>query len=149
MRNMLDNLGPPGDIVAAAQPDRAPTRRGPREVFGLILLVSGFPPILGWLAGVGLVLWSPLWTACQKLLGILVWPGGLVAAVGVGLALAPMSNQISCDLTDDGSRIPGSCVSTDAGVHPALAAILIAAVLVPPIIVGSYLYWVAGRVEAA
>ena len=105
VRNLLDDLGPPADIVAAARPDRAPTRRGAREVFGLILLATGFPPILGWLAGVGLVLWSPLWTARQKLLGILVWPGGLVAAIGVGVAVAPASNRISCDLTADGRPI--------------------------------------------
>ena len=95
-------------------------------MFGLILLVTGLPPILGWLAGVGLVLWSPLWTARQKLLGILVWPGGLVSAVGVNLAIAPTSNQISCDLTADGQIIAGSCVSTDTGVHPAMVALLIA-----------------------
>jgi hypothetical protein len=145
VRNLLDDLGPPGDIVAAAQPERPPTRRGAREVFGLILLVTGLPPILGWLAGAGLVLWSPLWTARQKVLGILVWPGGLVVAIGVSLALAPTSNRISCDLSTDGQVIPGSCVNTDTGVHPAMAALLIAAVLIPPIIVGTYLYWAAGR----
>jgi hypothetical protein len=150
VRNLLDDLGPPADIVAAAAPDRAPTRRGAREVFGLILLVTGLPPILGWLAGVGLVLWSPLWTARQKLLGILVWPGGLVSAVGVSLAIAPTSNQISCDLTADGQIIAGSCVSTDTGVHPAMVALLIAVALIPPIVVGTYLYWAAGRqAEAA
>ena len=150
VRNLLDDLGPPTDIVAAAQPERPPTRRGAREVFGLILLVTGLPPILGWLAGVGLVLWSPLWTARQKLLGILVWPGGLFVAVGVSLALAPTSNRISCDLTAGGEIIPGSCVNTDTGVHPAMAAILIAVALIPPIVVGTYLYWAAGRqTEAA
>jgi hypothetical protein len=47
----------------------APASRWRREVFALILLVTGLPPILGWLAGVGLLLWSTR----QKLLGILVW----------------------------------------------------------------------------
>ena len=150
VRNLLDDLGPPADIVAAAAPDREPTRRGAREVFGLVLLVTGFPPILGWLAGVGLVLWSPLWTARQKVLGILVWPGGLVGGIGVSLALAPTSNRISCDLTAAGDIIAGSCVSTDTGVHPAMAAILIAIALIPPIVVATYLYWAAGRrAEAA
>jgi HAAS len=145
VRNLLDDLGTPAAIVAATQPERAPMRRGAREMFGLILLATGFPPILGWLAGVGLVLWSPLWTGRQKLLGILVWPGGLVAAIGVSLALAPTSNQISCDLTAGGQVIAGSCVNTDTGVHPAMAAILIIAMLIPPIIVAAYLYWAAGR----
>ena len=145
VRNLLDDLGRPADIVAAARPERPSTRRGAREVFGLILLVTGLPPILGWLAGVGLLLWSPVWTARQKVLGILVWPGGLVAAIGVGLSLAPTSNHISCDLTAEGRIIEGSCVSSDTGVHPAVAAIVIAAALIPPILVGTYLYWAAGR----
>lgn len=83
VRNLLDELGPPEDIVAAAGPQSAPTSRGPREVFALVLLVSGFPPVLGWLVGVGLLLWSPLWSTRQKLLGILVWPFGYVGVVGV------------------------------------------------------------------
>ncbi len=42
VRNLLDQLGPPNDIVAAARPEHPPMRRGPREVFALILLVTGF-----------------------------------------------------------------------------------------------------------
>jgi hypothetical protein len=145
VRNLLEDLGPPADIVAAAQPEPAPQRRGPREVFGLILLATGLPPIVGWFAGVGLVLWSPLWTIRQKLLGILVWPGGLVTAVGVALALGPTSNQISCDLTADGQRIADSCVRTDTSVHPAVVAIVLAVAFIPPIVVATYLYWAAGR----
>jgi len=71
--NLLDELGVPEDIAAAAGPAHPTARRGPREVFALVLLVSGFPPILGWLAGAGLMLWSPLWSTRQKLLGIVVW----------------------------------------------------------------------------
>jgi hypothetical protein len=145
VRNLLDDLGSPADIVAAANPGRVRPGRGAREVFSLILLVSGLPPIVGWFAGVGLVLWSPLWTARQKLLGILVWPGGLVTALGVCLALAPVSNGISCNLTEDGRRIPGSCTSVDAGLHPAFVALLIGIAVIPPILVATYLYWSAGR----
>jgi hypothetical protein len=145
VRNLLDDLGHPVDIVAAAQPDRIPTSRGPREVFGLILLVTGFPPILGWLAGVGLVLWSPLWTPRQKLLGILVWPGGLVAAIGIRLALARRSNQISCDLNPGGQLIPGSCINTDTGVHLAVVAMTLAVIVVASLLVAVHLYRAAGR----
>ena len=39
---------------------------------------------------------------------------------------------------------------TPTGAHPAVAAILIAVALIPPIVVGTYLYWAAGRrTEAA
>jgi uncharacterized membrane protein len=145
VRNLLDDLGAPADIVAAARGDHPPTRRGAREVFGVVLMASGFPPLLGWLVGVGLVLWSPLWTARQKLLGILVWPGGLTVAIGACLMLGVSSGGRSCDLTPAGRRIEGSCVTVDSGMHPAVTAILIAVVLTAPLVVGVYLYRAAGR----
>lgn len=85
-RNVLDALGSPGDIVAAARPDHVPTRRGAREVLALVFLVTGLPPVLGWLVGVGLLVSSPLWSVRQKLLGILVWPGGALALTGLAAA---------------------------------------------------------------
>jgi hypothetical protein len=80
---VLDALGPPADIVAAARPDHVPARRGAREVLALLFVVTGLPPVLGWLVGVGLLLSSPLWSVRQKLLGVLVWPGGVLMLTGV------------------------------------------------------------------
>lgn len=85
IRNFLDGLGSPTEIVAAARPEGPVERRGPREIAAVLFLVTGFPPFLGWFVGLGLLLWSPLWTARQKLLGALVWPGGL------SLTLLPLS----------------------------------------------------------
>jgi hypothetical protein len=121
VRNVLDDLGEPADIVAAAQPGRAPARRGAREAFAVILLALGLPPILGWLVGVGLLLSSPLWTARQKALGILVWPGGLLA-VGAAPAL-----------------LAGVAVAAPIG------AIVMIVMIVAPIFVAAYLYRAAGR----
>jgi hypothetical protein len=145
VRNLLDDLGRPADIVAAVHPDTAPTRRGARETFGLILLVTGLPPVFGWLVGVGLVLSSRLWTARQKLLGILVWPLGLVGVGGVGLATAPMSNRISCDLTADGALVAGSCMNHEAGASGAIILLAVAVAIATSLAVGAYLYSVAGR----
>jgi hypothetical protein len=124
VRNLLDELGPPENIVAAAAgPQPATPRRGAREVFALVLLVTGLPPVIGWLAGVGLLLWSPLWTTRQKLLGILVWPGGypvmfsLVANISASLGSGP-------------------------SVWLIIAAVIIAAA---PLLVATYLYRAAGR----
>ena len=79
--------------MAAAGPVHPMARRGAREVFALVLLVTGFPPIFGWLAGVGLLLWSSLWSTRQKLLGKLVWQGGYVLVLGIlGLAGPPRSS---------------------------------------------------------
>jgi uncharacterized membrane protein len=85
-RNFLDDLGTPEEIVAAARPDHVPTRRGAREILALLFLVTGLPPVLGWLVGVGLLVSSPLWSPRQKLLGALVWPGGVLALTGLGAA---------------------------------------------------------------
>jgi hypothetical protein len=136
VRNLLDELGPPEDVVAAAAPDRPETGRGARETFALVLLVTGLPPVLGWLAGVGLLLWSPLWSLRQKLLGILVWPGGYVALLGLGVVA-----ERSC--TAGGPvGVPVDCVSAGPSVR-SIVGIVVLAVL--PLIVAAYLYRAAGR----
>jgi hypothetical protein len=136
VRNLLDALGSPADIVDAARPDHPPVRRGAREVFALILLVTGLPPILGWLTGVGLLLWSPLWTVRQKLLGILIWPGGYI----VWLA-APVTMQSGTCGAPPGDPSDGCAIS-----GPPLWYILTLAVLAAaPLVVAAYLYRAAGR----
>jgi hypothetical protein len=149
VRNLLDQLGPPNDIVAAARPEHPPMRRGPREVFALILLVTGFPPILGWLAGVGLLLWSPLWSTRQKLLAILVWPGGYCLLLGLGTPLIPLSEARSCPLPPGAaSEIPIGCTSSGGPSPWWIVATVIFAVA--PLLVAAHLYRAAGRrAEAA
>jgi hypothetical protein len=138
VRNLLDALGPPADIVEAARPEHPPVRRGAREVFALILLVTGIPPILGWLAGVGLLLWSPLWTARQKLLGILVWPGGYVTVLAMPYTL----DSATCEVPV-GTDTAANCAASGPPLWSILA---VGAVLViAPLVVAIYLYRAAGR----
>lgn len=120
-RNFLDDLGTPEEIVAAARPDHVPTRRGAREILALVLLVIGFPPVLGWIVGVVLLVSSPLWSTRQKLLGILVWPGG-GATLLAGFALALF-----------------------AGLPSALYTVAMIVFLLAPLVVAVYLYGAAGR----
>jgi hypothetical protein len=49
----------------------------------LLLLLGGFLIGLGWLAGVALLWASPRWDTRDKLLGTLIWPGGLAAVLAV------------------------------------------------------------------
>ncbi|HEX6855651.1 MAG TPA: hypothetical protein VF204_10170, partial [Streptosporangiaceae bacterium] len=111
VRNILDRLGDPADIVRAAadtpagspawsgapgsgaghpaglagplaaQPGRAGA--GALELAAVLFLLLGgiVIPVLGWFIGVVLLWLSPRWTAKDKLLGTLVWPGGLLAPV--------------------------------------------------------------------
>lgn len=84
VRNMLEDLGDPQEIVDAAQPSTAPARRlGSLEVAAVALLLVGafFPPVVGWVVGVALLWASPAWPVTKKWLGTLVVPGGLAAPV--------------------------------------------------------------------
>ena len=103
VRNILDRLGDPADIVRAAadtppgspawsgapgsgagHPVAAatqPSRIGALEIAAVLFLLLGgiVIPFLGWVIGVVLLWLSPRWTTRDKLLGTLVWPGGLLA----------------------------------------------------------------------
>jgi hypothetical protein len=144
IRNVLDQLGPPADIVAAARPEGAPVRRGAREVFALILLVTGLPPVLGWLVGLGLLIWSPLWSGRQKLLGALVWPGGWL---GVLILASVPSSEHACRTDTVSSQgvvlTHGTCTGSSASWVWGL--VVLTAAVVAPLIVAAYLYRAAGR----
>jgi len=85
VRRVLDRLGEPEEIVAAAGGRaRAPSepRLRVRDAVGLALLPFGAIAFgVGWLVGVVLLWTSDRWTTREKLLGTLVWPGGVLAPV--------------------------------------------------------------------
>lgn len=103
----LDRLGEPEEIVAAASDEPPPERPRPAartvkprrglgglEVAALVLLaLGGFIFGVGWIVGVVLLWMSPLWSVGEKLLGTLVWPGGLAAPVLLGGLLAASAGQ--------------------------------------------------------
>jgi hypothetical protein len=136
VRNLLDALGDPADIVSAAGPDRPPPRRGATEILALVLLVTGLPPVIGWLGGAVLAVSSRLWTTRQKVLAIVVWPGGWAATLL--FTLGQWSRGETCDL--DGTNC------TSSGMPYWLAVTLaIVFVVVPPVIVAVHLYRAARR----
>jgi hypothetical protein len=70
VRNVLDRLGPPEDIVEAAEPP--PEREqgaGKLEIAALIILIV---PFIGWLIGTVLVFASRVWSRRDKLIGALL-----------------------------------------------------------------------------
>ena len=77
MRNVLERLGPPEEIVAAAGPVQR--RSGRLELAAMIALAI---PFLGWFVGVVLVTASRAWTRREK-------------AVAIGLVLLPCSRARS------------------------------------------------------
>lgn len=76
-------LQPPGSGSRAGG-----SRVGALEICAvLFLLIGGLViPLIGWVIGVVLLWISPRWRTSDKLLGTLVWPGGLLAPVAVILA---------------------------------------------------------------
>ncbi|GLY91152.1 HAAS signaling domain-containing protein [Actinoallomurus iriomotensis] len=91
VRTILDRLGEPEDIAREAGAGSAPAGEkaagrlavGALEVVTVILLLIGgiVLPVLGWLIGVVLLWASARWTSRDKLIGTLVFPGGLAIAV--------------------------------------------------------------------
>jgi hypothetical protein len=63
VRNVLERLGPPEDIAAAAVPQSVPVRAGKLEVAALIALAV---PFAGWLVGIPLMLLSRAWIGRDK-----------------------------------------------------------------------------------
>jgi hypothetical protein len=91
MLTLLDRIGEPDEIVAAASGPAKPTRSTAMETWAIVLLLlGGFLWFVGWIAGVVLLWSSSLWTTRDKLIGTFVVPGGLAAGlafllfVGVG-----------------------------------------------------------------
>jgi hypothetical protein len=142
VRNLLNDLGEPANIVAAAQPDPPGKRPGTNGIVALILLVTGFPPFVGWLAGAVLLGRSPLWSTKQKVLGLLVWPGGYVVTIATGLALWGADG-----ITPSFLRSPFQYFHELNGFRTSgwLIALQVAVLLVPPLLVAAHLYRVAGR----
>lgn len=82
MLTLLDRLGDPEEIAAAASGRPEASRSTTMETWAIILLLlGGFVFLVGWLAGVVLLWSSNLWTRRDKLIGTLVIPGGLATGL--------------------------------------------------------------------
>jgi hypothetical protein len=83
IRTLLERLGDPADIAAAARQrfGVVPARPGWMETAALVLLLfGGFVFGVGWIIGLVLLWSSAVWTPWEKLLGTLVVPGGLAGS---------------------------------------------------------------------
>ncbi len=86
VRNVLERLGPPAEIVrasgtpevqAAVRADWSPRGIGPEIAAVILLLIGGVVlPFIGWFVGLALLIASARWTVTDKVLGALVWPFG-------------------------------------------------------------------------
>jgi hypothetical protein len=82
MLTLLDRIGDPNEIAMAASGQPRVTRSTTMETWAIILLLlGGFLWGIGWIAGVVLLWSSSLWTTRDKLIGMLIVPGGLATGV--------------------------------------------------------------------
>jgi uncharacterized membrane protein len=141
VRTALDRLGDPDQIVAAERDDdnEPKRRRGGLEWAAIILLLIGgiVIPFVGWIVG-ALLLWvSHAWTLRDKLIGTLVLPGGLLAAVVLVVELAAGAVQVC--------RSPGvngagqTCTGGVSDAHKILLFGLFVAAVVLPFVTAVYL----------
>lgn len=132
IRTILDQLGDPRDIAAAADPEASGSARGVWQARAalLLLLLGGLVPVVGWVAGVVLLWSADRWSARQKLAGTLLTPGGFGGAFFVLVwSLLTSSASVSCDAS-------GRC-QEDSGLAPyvvPVVALVFAAVSVVTVI---------------
>jgi hypothetical protein len=110
-----------------------------------LLLVGGvILPVVGWVAGAVMLLVARRWTFRDKLVGLLVWPGGLALAAGL-IVLAPTRQ---CVYVDDsaGHRHGGECTGTT--IPGWLGIPLLVLAIIGPLLTAVYLARRARRAAA-
>ncbi len=119
VRTLLDRLGEPAEIVAAAREDLPGATWGPPALIPvprgtghelaavLMLTVGSLLPVVGWLVGVVLLWTSSLWRTREKVFGTLVvplGPGGFLFAA----AFLPGAGGVQyCESSTGASAIVG------------------------------------------
>ena len=129
VRNVLERLGEPEDIAEEARQrfGISRTKPGIKETLALVLLPIGgiVIPVLGWVAGAVLLIASNVWTSREKVIGMLLVPGGLLPAV-----LLLMLPGRTCSAVEFQGVVTESC---QGGMNPVLAWGLLLVLVVGPI----------------
>jgi uncharacterized membrane protein len=130
VRNVLERVGEPAVIAEEAR-ERFGIRRvkpGIREILVLILLpLGGFLWVIGWAVGAILLATSTVWTSREKVIGLLVVPGGLLPAGLFGL----MGGSRLCSETIENGRVVSETCS--GGMPVWLASVILAVLVIGPI----------------
>jgi hypothetical protein len=125
VRNVLDRLGPPEEIVEAAEPLSPPgdRRAGVLEIIALLALIV---PFIGWLVGTILVFVSRAWSRRDKFIGaiLLLLPVAILSLSFV--AAGPSGSEESTPPGDD--RPVGEKVEVPAAPGPVELVLFVAGV---------------------
>lgn len=115
---ILDQLGSPEEIAAAARIDAPPHRPriSTRDIITILLLLIGglMLPFIGWIIGVVMLWTSDAWRSRDKILATLLVPGGLFAPILLGgLAFAvTTTNCVSAPVVVPGTSTPSTSSDT-------------------------------------
>jgi hypothetical protein len=123
VRNVLERLGPPEEIVEATEPPSPSSdRRG--GVLEIVALLALIVPFIGWLVGTVLIFVSRAWSQRDKFIGaILLWLP--IALLGLGLVVgSPSGGEEATPAGDD--RPVGEKVEDPTVAGPAELAFLVA-----------------------
>jgi hypothetical protein len=130
---LLDSLGSPADIAAAARADDAPAPVRTTAASGfavrdiaaiVLLLIGGFLAGIGWVVGAVLLWTSPSWRTRDKLIGTFVVPGGLLGSV-MFAGLGSVAATQSCTSGAAGhTQCTGYALPTYVGVPLLIAVVL-------------------------
>jgi hypothetical protein len=152
IRTLLDRLGDPADIAAEATERFEPVakRWGWREVVALIMLLVGglILPVIGWFVGVALLWISDAWSTRDKLVGTLLFPGGLLLPLGLGV-VAEESGGCGTVVTPQLSPQPVGSACPPSGGTGIWEVALVVLVVVVPLLTTVYLARRMGRMSAA
>jgi hypothetical protein len=118
------------------------TAPGGLAMAAIVLLVcGGFFFLVGWVAGAVLLWISPRWRLADKLLGTLVWPGGLLLILYIA-TMTPGGNQICIG----GAGATARCAWTGLPAPPPWAGIMTLVVLaLGQLATAVWLWWRATR----
>ena len=127
VRNVLERLGPPEEIAAAAAPPGGAIGQvGKLEIAALLTLAV---PAIGWLVGIPLLLISRAWSGSDKLVGALLG-FGLPLLLGFVLFGAAAETSAADPL--------GPAESADEGLGP-LEVMVMAVSLLSGLVASAYL----------
>jgi hypothetical protein len=147
VRNALERLGPPAEIVRAEAREsglpEGPSKPGLLQRLGepvaiFLLPFGGFVFLLGWPVGVGLLWASPTWRLRDKLLGTLVWPFGYLGVLALGGVATSVESCVST-----GTSVGGGENMTCTGGPPYpdwVGALIFAIVMAAPLVVAVVLW---------
>jgi hypothetical protein len=133
LRDVLDGLGEPEEIAAAAGGGMRAGAGGHQIAAVVLLLAGGAVFFIGWFAGVVLLWTSARWRWYDKLLGTLVWPGGLagVAIYGALFAVSSGGSQVCSGVAGQAA----TCVTQGGGLPDWLRTFVFVLILAAPVAV--------------